>query len=242
MRRICAVHRIPAATLARAARLLAAVAAHRSSPCCSSGCESMSSRLARRSTTSRRGSAPRARGAARPDDADVRRSLPGYDRVRRAAAARGRAATRDSSRPTADARVARAGNERWLVVKATPEEAWQRCATSGPRTASSSPSSSRRWASWKPTGRRIAPTCPQDFLQQFASKYVSFANDTYKRDKFRTRIERGTRAGHGRDLHQPPRRRADADQDGSGTDRRRGLRTGRRRLRIRSSKPSSWRG
>ena len=36
---------------------------------------------------------------------------------------------------------------------------------------------------------------PQDFLQRFMSKYVSFMNDTYKRDKFRTRIERGTEPG-----------------------------------------------
>src|SRR5690349_1970886 len=43
-------------------------------------------------------------------------------------------AARDATRPksdllptTADARVARAGNERWLVVKATPEQAWTVC-------------------------------------------------------------------------------------------------------------------
>jgi outer membrane protein assembly factor BamC len=36
---------------------------------------------------------------------------------------------------------------------------------------------------------------PQDFMQQFIGKYASFLNDTYKRDKFRTRIERGTEPG-----------------------------------------------
>jgi len=32
-------------------------------------------------------------------------------------------------------------------------------------------------------------------MQKFFSKYASFVNDTYKRDKFRTRIERGTEPG-----------------------------------------------
>ena len=36
---------------------------------------------------------------------------------------------------------------------------------------------------------------PEGWLQQFANKYVSFAIDTYKRDKFRTRIERGSEPG-----------------------------------------------
>ena len=36
---------------------------------------------------------------------------------------------------------------------------------------------------------------PKDFLQRFTSKYISFGNDTYKRDKFRSRIERGTEPG-----------------------------------------------
>jgi outer membrane protein assembly factor BamC len=36
---------------------------------------------------------------------------------------------------------------------------------------------------------------PEGLLQRFTTKYLSFATDSYKRDKFRTRIERGSEPG-----------------------------------------------
>jgi outer membrane protein assembly factor BamC len=62
---------------------------------------------------------------------------------------------------------------------------------------------------------------PQDFLQQYTSKYLSFLNDTYKRDKFRSRIERGAETGtveifiSHRGAEQAPSKRA---KDGLGED------------------------
>ncbi|HYT96089.1 MAG TPA: outer membrane protein assembly factor BamC [Casimicrobiaceae bacterium] len=94
-----------------------------------------------------------------------------------------------------DARIARAGNERWIVAKATPEQAW---------------SISRQY--WTDTGFVVAveqPTIgvmetdwaenradmPSDFLRSTVGKYLEAFTSTYKRDKFRTRIERGAEPG-----------------------------------------------
>src|SRR5438105_608354 len=94
-----------------------------------------------------------------------------------------------------EARIARSGNERWIVAKATPEQAW---------------SISRQF--WTDTGFVVAveqPTIgvmetdwaenradmPSDFLRSTIGKYLEAFTSTYKRDKFRTRIERGAEAG-----------------------------------------------
>jgi outer membrane protein assembly factor BamC len=96
-----------------------------------------------------------------------------------------------------DATIARAGTERWIVAKATPEQAW---------------SVSRKF--WTDTGFAVAveqPTIgvmetdwaenradlPATFFQQTFGKYLEVVGlqSTYRRDKFRTRIERGTEPG-----------------------------------------------
>jgi outer membrane protein assembly factor BamC len=96
---------------------------------------------------------------------------------------------------TADARIVRGGTERWLVVNATPEAAW---------------STSRQF--WNDVGFVLAveqPTLgimetdwaenradmPNDFLRSTIGKYIDIFGNTYKRDKFRTRIERGNEPG-----------------------------------------------
>jgi len=104
--------------------------------------------------------------------------------------------TRSEFLPTSpDARIVRAGNERWLVVKATPEQAWN---------------TSREF--WQEQGFVLAIEQPQigvmetdfaenradipaDFLRRTVGKYVDVFYSTYKQDKFRTRIERGTDQG-----------------------------------------------
>ena len=100
--------------------------------------------------------------------------------------------TRSEFLPTSpDARIVRAGNERWLVVKATPEQAWN---------------TTREF--WQESGFVLAVEQPQigvmetdyaenradvpaDFLRRTIGKYLDVFYSTYKQDKFRTRIERG---------------------------------------------------
>jgi outer membrane protein assembly factor BamC len=96
---------------------------------------------------------------------------------------------------TAEARVVRAGTERWLVVKTTPETAW---------------STARQF--WNDTGFVLAveqpavgimetdwaenrADMPGSILGPTVGKVVDIFFSTYKRDKFRTRIERGTEPG-----------------------------------------------
>jgi len=96
---------------------------------------------------------------------------------------------------TADARIVRGGTERWLVVNTTPEIAWN---------------TSRQF--WNEVGFVLAveqPTLgimetdwaenradmPSDFLRGTIGKYLDIFGNTYKRDKFRTRIERGSEPG-----------------------------------------------
>ena len=94
-----------------------------------------------------------------------------------------------------DARVARAGSERWLVVKATQEAAWATLrefwTKNGFVIAIEQPGLGIMETDWAENRADL----PKDFLQRFTSKYISFGNDTYKRDKFRSRIERGTEPG-----------------------------------------------
>lgn len=92
---------------------------------------------------------------------------------------------------TPDARIMRAGNERWLVVKATPEQAWN---------------TTREF--WQESGFVLAVENPQigfmetdfaenraeiptDVVRRTIGKVLDVFYSTYKQDKFRTRIERG---------------------------------------------------
>jgi outer membrane protein assembly factor BamC len=96
---------------------------------------------------------------------------------------------------TPDAKVVRAGSERWLVVKATPEQAWNTV---------------REF--WQETGFVLAveqplvgvmetdysenrAEIPGDFFRRTIGKYLDIFYTTYKQDKFRTRIERGAEPG-----------------------------------------------
>ena len=94
-----------------------------------------------------------------------------------------------------DARVARAGSERWLVVKASPDAAWATLkdfwTKNGFVLALEQPALGIMETDWAES----RADKPEGWLQQFSNKYISFAVDTYKRDKFRTRIERGSEPG-----------------------------------------------
>ena len=92
---------------------------------------------------------------------------------------------------TTDARVARAGNERWLVVKTTPEQAWSQVrkfwTDTGFVIATEQPALGVMETDWAENRADI----PQDILRKYIGKYIDVFYTTYKRDKFRTRIERG---------------------------------------------------
>ena len=95
----------------------------------------------------------------------------------------------------AEARVARAGSERWLVVKAAPEQAWSTARKfwldNGFVIATEQPALGVMETDWAENRAEI----PQDMLRKYIGKYIDVFYSTYKRDKFRTRIERGTEPG-----------------------------------------------
>jgi outer membrane protein assembly factor BamC len=94
-----------------------------------------------------------------------------------------------------DARIARAGNERWLVVKATPEQAWgvtrQFWSENGFVLATEQPALGVMETDWAENRAEI----PADALRRTVGKFVDIFYTTYKRDKFRSRIERGAETG-----------------------------------------------
>ncbi|HSU44959.1 MAG TPA: outer membrane protein assembly factor BamC [Casimicrobiaceae bacterium] len=94
-----------------------------------------------------------------------------------------------------EAHVARAGTQRWLVVKATPEQAWSTVrkfwTDSGFVMATEQPALGIMETDWAENRAEI----PQDILRKYVGKYIDVFYSTYKRDKFRTRIERGADPG-----------------------------------------------
>jgi outer membrane protein assembly factor BamC len=88
-------------------------------------------------------------------------------------------------------RVERVGNQRWLVVKATPEQLWPQLkdfwSDSGFTVESESPSAGVMETNWAENRSKI----PQDFIRNTIGKLFDSAYSTGERDKFRTRLERG---------------------------------------------------
>jgi outer membrane protein assembly factor BamC len=160
------------------------------------GCESMSlSSLSKRIDYKSSGSAP---ALELPPDL----TQPTYDDRYTVNSASGLAA-RDAARPkqsdllptNPEARIARAGNERWLVVKATPEQAWsitrQFWSDMGFVIATEQPQLGVMETDWAENRAEI----PQDFIRRTIGKDADIFYTTYKRDKFRARIERGSEPG-----------------------------------------------
>jgi outer membrane protein assembly factor BamC len=94
-----------------------------------------------------------------------------------------------------DAHLMRAGSERWLVVNASPDAAWNALrdfwTANGFVVAVEQPVLGIMETDW---AENRAGT-PQTAVAQALSKYLDFLTDTYRRDKFRTRIERGSEPG-----------------------------------------------
>jgi outer membrane protein assembly factor BamC len=131
-------------------------------------------------------------------------TTPTYDDRYNTATASGLAA-RDATRPrsggdiapiaNADARIMKSGTERWLVVKANPEQAWSTCRSfwteNGFVLAIEQPNLGIMETDWAENRAELPP----DFLRQAAGKLADVFYTTYKRDKYRTRIERGSEPG-----------------------------------------------
>src|SRR5689334_14420400 len=184
MHRLPLIRRLPAFALA-AAMLVATLLA---------GCESMTFSMGKKIDYKSAGSAP---SLEIPPDL----TTPNYDDRYQSSTALGAVAARAAPRPSEvlppnpDAHIVRAGSERWLVVKANPEAAWATLrdfwAKNGFVLAVEEPALGIMETDWAESRNDK----PQGFLEQFSNKYISFVFDTYKRDKFRTRIERGSEPG-----------------------------------------------
>jgi len=92
-------------------------------------------------------------------------------------------------------RVERAGSQRWLVVKATPEQIWpvvkEFWQENGFLIKMEVPESGVMETDWAENRAKI----PQDAIRSVLSKVVDGLYSTAERDKFRTRLERGTEPG-----------------------------------------------
>jgi len=112
-----------------------------------------------------------------------------------AAANAARPKTTDLLPTNPDAKIVRSGNERWIVARATPEQAWaisrQFWTDMGFVVATEQPSTGVMETDWAENRADM----PSDFLRRTVGKYLDAFSSTYKRDKFRERIERGTEAG-----------------------------------------------
>jgi len=129
-------------------------------------------------------------------------TTPQYDERYSIATASGVAA-RDATRPkqadllptNSEAHIVRAGTQRWLVVKTTPEQAWSTVrkfwTDTGFVVATEQPAVGVMETDWAENRAEI----PQDILRKYIGKYIDVFYTTYKRDKFRTRIERGSEPG-----------------------------------------------
>ncbi|MEP7206770.1 MAG: outer membrane protein assembly factor BamC [Casimicrobiaceae bacterium] len=161
------------------------------------GCSSMSTSLGKKVEYKSATSAP-----ALEIPPDLTR--PQYDERYNVTTASGLAA-RDATRPVsgteiapkanAEARIVRAGTERWIVAKATPEEAMntvrQFFIDNGLAIAQDQPQIGVIETDWAENRAEI----PQDFLRRQLGKFIDVLYNTYKRDKFRARIERGAEPG-----------------------------------------------
>ncbi len=94
-----------------------------------------------------------------------------------------------------DAHIARAGNARWLVVKATPEQAWAQTrkfwTDQGFVIAIDQPAMGLMETDWAENRAAVS----DDVFYRYVGKYLDILGATYNRDKFRSRIERGMEPG-----------------------------------------------
>lgn len=94
-----------------------------------------------------------------------------------------------------NSRIERAGNERWLVVKGTPEKLWGQVKDFWQETgfviALDLPDAGVMETDWAENRAKIS----QDFIRNILGKVIDSVYSTAERDKFRTRLEPGSTPG-----------------------------------------------
>jgi outer membrane protein assembly factor BamC len=107
----------------------------------------------------------------------------------------GNVATAGTVAPTqlGDVRIERAGNERWLVTSATPDQLWPQLVAfwqeRGFNIAKDDAQAGVIETEWAENRAKI----PQDFIRRSIGKLLEGVYSTSERDMFRTRVERTTR-------------------------------------------------
>ncbi|MBS0335824.1 MAG: outer membrane protein assembly factor BamC [Proteobacteria bacterium] len=96
--------------------------------------------------------------------------------------------------PVEAMRIERSGTQRWLVVNETPEKLWplvkEFWQENGFLLETENPETGLMETDWAENRAKI----PQDFLRNMLGKVIDQLYSTPERDKFRTRLERGTDA------------------------------------------------
>src|SRR4051812_25472591 len=109
--------------------------------------------------------------------------------------AKGTPVASDVLPPIADAQLRRSGSQRWLVVKTSPETAWDVASrfwtSSGYALAIDQPSLGLMETDWLQSRSGV----PTDFVRKTIGNYTDVFATSQKRDKFRTRLEWGTEPG-----------------------------------------------
>jgi outer membrane protein assembly factor BamC len=162
------------------------------------GCESMSTSMGKKIDYKSTSTAP-----ALELPPDLR--APQYDERYNLATASAVAATTNAAKPktadqiapnqTANARIVRSGTDRWLVVKATPEQVWNTIyrfwIDLGFAIAVDQPLVGLMETDWAENRADL----PVDAVRQLLGRFSEILYTTYRRDKFRTRVERGSEPG-----------------------------------------------
>lgn len=106
-----------------------------------------------------------------------------------------RAGSTDLLPNVAKVRIERAGSQRWLVVPETPEKVWPMVREfwqgSGFLVKTELPEAGVMETDWAENRAKIA----DDPIRNFLGKVIDAVYSTGERDKFRTRLERGTETG-----------------------------------------------
>jgi outer membrane protein assembly factor BamC len=87
-------------------------------------------------------------------------------------------------------RIERAGNQRWLVVKQTPEQLWPQLQAFWPSVGFAVETENAQTGVMETNWAENRSKIPQDILRRTIGKVFDGAYSTGERDKFRTRLER----------------------------------------------------
>jgi outer membrane protein assembly factor BamC len=87
-------------------------------------------------------------------------------------------------------RIERAGNQRWLVVKQTPEQLWPQLEAFWPSVGFTVETANAQTGVMETNWNENRAKIPQDIIRRTIGKVFDSAYSTGERDKFRTRLER----------------------------------------------------